>query len=118
VGLDSHECFAEVHKHRDVENTFGVQVQVLDTILLEETLEKSLAGSATPRSTNLANIGTSSRFFSKGYGSPAAVRHMSISFSHRNPLLTRASRSSVLILDFFHSLAGFGCGGDVGRDDP
>jgi hypothetical protein len=26
MGFDSHECLAEVHKHRDVENTIGVQV--------------------------------------------------------------------------------------------
>jgi hypothetical protein len=26
MGLDSHECFAEVHKHRDVENAIEVQV--------------------------------------------------------------------------------------------
>jgi hypothetical protein len=38
---------------------------------------------------------------------------MSICFSCRNPLFTRASRSSVFILDFFHSLAGLGRGGDV-----
>jgi hypothetical protein len=40
VGLDSHECFAEVHEYRDMENTIGVQVQVLDTVVLEETLEE------------------------------------------------------------------------------
>jgi hypothetical protein len=40
VGLDSHECFAEVHEHRDMENTIGVQVQVLDTVVLEKTLEE------------------------------------------------------------------------------
>jgi hypothetical protein len=38
------------------------------------------------------------------------ARHMSISFSRRNPLFTRASRSSAFILDFFHSLAGLGRG--------
>jgi hypothetical protein len=43
---------------------------------------------------------------------------MSIYFSRKNPLFTRASRSSVFILDFFHSLAGLGRGGDVGGDDP
>jgi hypothetical protein len=26
MGLDFHKCFAEVHKHRDVENAIGVQV--------------------------------------------------------------------------------------------
>jgi hypothetical protein len=53
-----------------------------------------------------------------GYVSPGAARHMSISFSRKNPLFTRASRSSVFILDFFHSLAGLWRGGDVGGDDP
>jgi hypothetical protein len=45
------------------------------------------------------------------------VRHISISLSRRNPLFTKASRSSVFILDFFHSLFRLGRGGDVGGDD-
>jgi hypothetical protein len=40
VGLDSHECFAEVHKYRDMENTIGIQVQLLDTVVLEKTLKE------------------------------------------------------------------------------
>jgi hypothetical protein len=51
-------------------------------------------------------------FFSIGYGSPAAVHHMSTSFSGRKPLLSSASKSSV-----FHSLFGFGHGGDTGGVD-
>jgi hypothetical protein len=43
---------------------------------------------------------------------------MSISVSWRNPLFTSASKSSVLALNFFHSLFGFGRGGDVGGVDP
>jgi hypothetical protein len=43
---------------------------------------------------------------------------MSISFSRKNPLFTRASRSSVFIFYFFHSLVGLGRGGDVGGVDP
>jgi hypothetical protein len=43
---------------------------------------------------------------------------MFISFSRRKPLFTSASKSSVFALDFFHSLLGFGCGGDVGGVDP
>jgi hypothetical protein len=43
---------------------------------------------------------------------------MSISFSWRKPLFTCASKSSVFTLDFFHSLFGFGHGGDVGGVDP
>jgi DNA phosphorothioation-dependent restriction protein DptG len=62
-------------------------------------------------------MGTSSGFFSMGYGSPAAARHMFISFSRRNPLFTKASKSSIFILDFFHSLDGLGRRGDVGGDD-
>jgi hypothetical protein len=38
VGFDSHEGFAEVDKDGDVNNAIRVQVQVLDTIVLEETL--------------------------------------------------------------------------------
>jgi hypothetical protein len=40
VGLDSHECLAEVYEDEDVENTIGVQVQVLDTVVLEQPLEE------------------------------------------------------------------------------
>jgi hypothetical protein len=43
---------------------------------------------------------------------------MSISFSRRKLLFTSASKSSVFALDFFHSLFGFGRGGDVGGVDP
>jgi hypothetical protein len=35
MGFDSHECFAEVHKHRDVENAIGIQIQVLDVVVPE-----------------------------------------------------------------------------------
>jgi small ligand-binding sensory domain FIST len=82
VGLDPREGLVEIDKDGDVKNPVRVQVQVLDTVVLEETLEeKSLAERPSPRSTNRANIGISSGFFSIGYGSPAAARHMSISFS-------------------------------------
>jgi hypothetical protein len=53
-----------------------------------------------------------------GYGSPAAALHMSTSFSRRNPLLRRASKSSVFALDFFHSRFGSGRGEDIGGDVP
>jgi hypothetical protein len=42
---------------------------------------------------------------------------MSISFSRRNTRLTSTSNSSVFALDFFHSLFGLGCGGDVNGDE-
>jgi hypothetical protein len=53
-----------------------------------------------------------------GYASPAAALHITTSFSRRNPLLRRASRSSVLSLDFFHSRFRSGRGGDTGSDVP
>jgi hypothetical protein len=53
-----------------------------------------------------------------GYGSPATALHISTSFSHRNPLLRRANRSSVFALDFFYSRFGSGRGGDTGGDVP
>jgi hypothetical protein len=43
---------------------------------------------------------------------------MYTSFSRMNPLLRRASKSSVLALDFFHSRFGSGRGGDTGGDVP
>jgi hypothetical protein len=102
----------------DVKNSVRVQVQVLDIVVLEETLEEVARGRASPRSMYRAHIGILSGFFSIGYGSPAVAHHMSISFSRRKPLFTSASRSSVFALDFFHSLFGFGRGGEVGGVDP
>jgi hypothetical protein len=40
VGFDPHESFAEVDEHEDMKNAIRVQVQVLDAIVLEETLEE------------------------------------------------------------------------------
>jgi hypothetical protein len=67
---------------------------------------------------NRVNIGISSGFFSIGYGSPAAARHMSTSFSRINPLFSNANKSSVFAFDFFHSLLVFERGGDTGGVDP
>jgi hypothetical protein len=53
-----------------------------------------------------------------GYGSPAAALHISTSFSRRNPLLRRGSKSSVFALDLFHSRFESGRGGDTGGDVP
>jgi hypothetical protein len=105
-----------MYEDRYVEDTIGVEVEVLGAV--RSPLKKLLAGRANPRSTNRANIGISSGFFSIGYGSPAAARHMSTSFSRMNPLFSSANRSPVFALDFFHSLFGFGRGGDTGSVDP
>jgi hypothetical protein len=40
VGLDPHEGLAEMDEDGDVKNQVRVQVQVLDTVVLEETLEE------------------------------------------------------------------------------
>jgi hypothetical protein len=40
VGLDPHEGLAKVDEDRDVEDSVGVEVQVLDTVVLEETFEE------------------------------------------------------------------------------
>jgi hypothetical protein len=45
-------------------------------------------------------------------------RHISTSFSRRKLLFTSARRSSIFALDFFHSLFGFGRGGDASGVDP
>jgi hypothetical protein len=42
VGFDPHEGFAEVNKDGDVKNAIRVQVQVLDTVVLEKTLEEGV----------------------------------------------------------------------------
>jgi hypothetical protein len=101
-----------------VEDTVGVEVEVLNAVVPQQPLEEVAAGRDSPRSANRVNIRISSGFFSMGYGSPAAALHISTSFSHKNPLLRRASRSSVLALDFFHSRFGSGRGGDTGGDVP
>jgi hypothetical protein len=40
VGFDPHKGFAEVDKDGDVKNAIRVQVQVLDTVEHEKTLEE------------------------------------------------------------------------------
>jgi hypothetical protein len=118
VGLDPQERFIEVNEDCGMENTVGVKVEVLDAVVPRRPLKKSLAGSASPHSAKRANIGISSSLFSMGYGSPAAALQLSIFFSWMNPLLRRASRSSVFIFDFFHSRLGSGRGGDIGGAAP
>jgi hypothetical protein len=101
-----------------VKNLVRVQVQVLDTVVLEETLEEVARRESQPALHEPRKHWVSSGFFSIGYRSPAAACHMSISFSRRKPLFTSASKSSVFALDFFHSLFEFGRGGEVGGIDP
>jgi uridylate kinase len=39
-GLDSDECLTEIYEHRNMEDAIGIQVQVLNTVVLEKTLEE------------------------------------------------------------------------------
>jgi hypothetical protein len=114
VGLDPHEGFIEMDEDEDVKIPIRVQVQVLDTIVLEETLEEVARRECQSALHEPSEHQDLVGFFSIGYGSPTAARHISISFCWRNPLFTSASKSSVFALDFFHSLSGFGREGDVG----
>jgi hypothetical protein len=40
VGLDPHERLAEMYEDGDMKNTVGIQVQVLDTVVLQQFLEE------------------------------------------------------------------------------
>jgi hypothetical protein len=44
VGLDIHERFAEMHKDRDVEDVVGVEIQVLNVVVLKQCLEEFTSG--------------------------------------------------------------------------
>jgi hypothetical protein len=118
MGLDPQKGFAEMYEDNGVEYTVGVEVEVLGAVVPMIPLKKSLPGRESPRSAKRVNIWISSSFFSIGYGSPAAALHMSTSFSRRNPLFSRASKSSVFAFDFFYSRSGSGRGGDIGGDVP
>jgi hypothetical protein len=118
MGLDPQKGFAEMYEDSGVEDTVGVEVEVLDAVVPHEPLEEVARRERQFALRDRANIGISSGFFSMGYGSPAAALHMSTSFSRRNPLLRRASKSSVFALDFFHSRFGSSRGGDTGGDVP
>jgi hypothetical protein len=60
-----------------VEDTIGVEVEVLDAVVPQQPLEEVAGRKRQTRSANRVNIGISSGFFSMGYGSPAAALHMS-----------------------------------------
>jgi hypothetical protein len=117
VGLDPHEGLTKMDEDEDMKNSVRVQVQVLDTVVLEETLKEVARREGQPALHEPGEHRDLVGFFSIEYGSLAAARHMFISFSRMKPLFTSASKSSVFALDFFHSLFGFGCGGEVSGVD-
>jgi hypothetical protein len=101
-----------------MEDSIGVKVQVLNTVVLEEAFEKvagreSQSALHEPREHwDLVGIFLHWIWISRG-GAPHVI-----SFSRRKPLFTSASRSSVFALDFFHSMFGFRRGGVVSGVDP
>jgi hypothetical protein len=103
---------------KNVEDAIGVEIEVLDTVILQKPLEEVACWEGQPALHESREHRDLIRILLIGYGSPAAARHMSTSFSRRNPLFNSANRSSVLAFDFFHSLLGFGRGGDTGGVDP
>jgi hypothetical protein len=103
VGLDPQEGFAEVNEDGSVEDTVGVEVEVLDAVVLQKPLEEITCRERQPSLRESCEHGDLVWFFSMGYGSPAAAHYILTSFSRRNPLLRSASRSLVFALDFFHS---------------
>jgi hypothetical protein len=40
MGFDSHKCFAEVHKDKNMEGVIGIKVQLLDVVVPEKTFEE------------------------------------------------------------------------------
>jgi hypothetical protein len=118
MGLDPQKRLAEMDEDGGMENTVGVEVEVLDAVVPHEPLEEVARRTESPRSAKRVNIGISSSLFSIGYGSPAAALHMSTSFSRMNLLLRRASRSSVFAFDFFHSRFESGRGGGINGVAP
>jgi hypothetical protein len=101
-----------------VKNPIRVQVQVLDIIVLEETLEEVAHWECQSALHEPGEHRDLVGVLLHRVRLPAAARHISISFSQSNPLFTNISKSSVLALDFFHSMFGFGREGDVGGVDP
>jgi hypothetical protein len=116
VGLDSHKCLTELYKDRDVKDTIGIKIQVLDVVVPEKTFEEITGGECestlheSGEHWNLIWILLRGIRVASG-GAP----QIHLLFSQK-PAVDQASRSSVFNLAFFHSLAGLGCGEDGGDD--
>jgi hypothetical protein len=118
VGLDPQERLTEVDEDCGMENTVGVEVEVLNVVVPQKAFEEvasrkrefALREAREHRNLILAVL--------HGVQVPGGGLQLSTSFSQMNPLLRRASRSSVFIFDFFHSRLGSGRGGDIGCAAP
>jgi hypothetical protein len=103
-----------MNKDGSVEDTIGVEVEVLDAVVPQQPLEEVVG---RERQSALREPREHRDFIwilLHGVRIPYGALHISTSFSRRNPLLRRASRSSIFALDFFHSRFGSDRGGDTG----
>jgi hypothetical protein len=91
---------------KSVEDSVGVEIEVLDTLIFQKPFEEVARWESQHALHEPREHRDLIRIFSIGYGSPVAARHMSTSFSRRNPLFSSANRSSVLAFDFFPLLVG------------
>jgi hypothetical protein len=111
VGLDPHKGLAEVREDGDVEDPIGVEVEVLDVVVPEHSLEEVACRQCESTLHEPREHQDLIQVLLHRVRVPVAVHHRSISFSGRNLLLTRVRRSSVFSFSFFHSFAGLGRGG-------
>jgi hypothetical protein len=109
VVLYSHEHFTEMDKDRGVEDTIGVEVEVLDPIVLEHPLEEVARREGKSTLHESREHWDLIRILLHQIRISSVDMPKSIFFSRRNPLLTRARRSSVFSFAFFHSFDKFSC---------
>jgi hypothetical protein len=118
VGFDPQESFAKMDEDGGVKDTIGVYIEVLNTVVLQESLEEVARWESQPtlheprEHRDVIRILLHWVWISRG-GAP----HVDLFLSEKS---TIQQRQQVLSLgfDFFHSLLGFGCGGDTGGVDP
>jgi hypothetical protein len=118
MGLDPQKRFTEVDEDGGVENTVGVEVELLDAVVPHEPLEEVARRERKPALREVREHRDLVFALLHRVWIPAAALHMPTSFSRMNPLLRRASKSSVFAFNFFHSRFGSGRGGDIGGAAP
>jgi hypothetical protein len=117
-GLIPQKSFAEMYKDGGVENTVGVEVEVLDAVVPPEPLEEVARREREPalresREHRDLVFTLLHRVRIPGGGPP----HVHLLLPDESAV-EEASRSSVLAFDFFHSRFGSGRGGDIGGAAP
>jgi hypothetical protein len=103
VGLDPQEGFTKVNEDESVEDTVGVEVEVLDAVVLQKPLEEIAGRERQPSLREPHEHGDLVRVLLHGIRiSRSGTPHIDFLLP-KNPLLRSASRSLVFALDFFHS---------------